>query len=1140
MNNRDIYLKDPSTHKLVNEGVANVNDDKEAVLRYELETFVCEGQYESALLHILDTYLNDLGQAQQPGVWISGFFGSGKSHFIKMLHALWMDTKFKDGTSARSVAHLPVGISEQLRELTVQGRRYGGLHAASGTLSSNANGSVRLALLSIVFKSVGLPADYGKAQFVMWLKKSGSYDDVRGHVEAGGCQWDEELDNFYVAEGLGAALVAEKPDVFPTLTECHKVLRMQYPRVTDVSNDDMVKAVRQALTTTEKMPLTLIALDEVQQYIGEDTQRSMDVQETVEQCCKGIGSQLLFVATGQTAVTGTNNLKKLEGRFTVRFELSDADVDTVVRNVVLAKKPEAEPVIRKTMEDNLGEISRHLAGTSIGHKTADEATFVADYPVLPTRRRFWEATLHALDKTGTDSQLRNQLNMVLKAAQLNLDKPVGTIVPADHLYFESASRQLQSRALPRDVYEATVTWKEKGTPDEVLTSRACGLVYLINSLTAANQDIGLRATINVLADLMVDDLTAGSTLLRSKLPGLLDNCPLLMKVEDEYHIQTTESAAWNDEFRNQRNALANSGSQIDALRDDRIKQKVTAVLAKLQVTQGHSAVARDVNLTFGSVLPDDANTRAYVWVRHGWSVREGSHKADAAQAGTVSPTVFVYIPKKSSDELYHQLLDYKAANLTLERKAMPTTTDGAQARAAIESIQSVAGRRIEQLLDDAVAGAQVYQGGGQDVTGIDLLQSVRAAANSALKRLYPKFDVADNAKWAQVYDKARDGGSDALSAIGYTNEPASEPVCKEVLAAIQGAAKGSDIRAQFEGSPYGWSRDTVDGALQVLLVAGLVHVQDEQGRVLAPTSLERKSIGKAIFKVEATTVPVGKRIEIRKLFQNLSITATAGDELGSVDAFLQRLKDLAADVGGAAPRPSMPDMSVVNDVSKMGGNERLLALYDNLKALEQNIQSWQKQVQLIKLRIPAWEQLKALMDRAAGVASLGGVQAQVAAVEANRLLLAMPDPVPQLLTSVEKELRGQFTKLQMEYISLFDVQLERLEHDSSWQALPAKKREVLLDQCQLKRPGMPDVGTGARLLAALISDPLSVWDDRIKALPSRFDQAREMAAKALLPEAQMVDIPRGTLQTEADVAAWIRDVEQRLKTAIGKGPIVLR
>ncbi|MFN9289998.1 MAG: hypothetical protein ACK6EB_18165, partial [Planctomyces sp.] len=69
MKNRDIYSKDPSTRKLVNEGVASVNDERTdqalSVLRYELETFVCDGQYAKGMEHILDTYLRNISQAQQ-------------------------------------------------------------------------------------------------------------------------------------------------------------------------------------------------------------------------------------------------------------------------------------------------------------------------------------------------------------------------------------------------------------------------------------------------------------------------------------------------------------------------------------------------------------------------------------------------------------------------------------------------------------------------------------------------------------------------------------------------------------------------------------------------------------------------------------------------------------------------------------------------------------------------------------------------------------------------------------------------------------------------------------------------------------------------------------------------------------------
>ncbi|MCK5804505.1 MAG: BREX system P-loop protein BrxC, partial [Lentisphaeria bacterium] len=422
---------------------------------------------------------------------------------------------------------------------------------------------------------------------------------------------------------------------------CVETLNNLYPYVQDISSDDMLKSIRQALTKDGKFPLTLVVLDEVQQYIGEDSQRSILVQEAVEACCKNIGGKLLFVGTGQTAVTGTSNLKKLEGRFTIRVELSDADVDAVVRQVVLAKKPEAMAPIEKVMQTNLGEISRHLAGTTIGHRQDDIPYFPQDYPILPVRRRFWENALRVLDQTGTDSQLRNQLSMIHKVVQTNVDKALGYVVPADYLYFDSADKLLQARILPRNVHEKTMSWN-KGTEGERLTARACGLVFLINKLGGSNSEIGIRATVDTLADLLVENLSQGSGTLRAKLPTLLDNCELLMKVGDGYRIQTEESSAWNDEFLSQRSNLANEAHRIDAERDDRIRRKFGDLVGKLSLTQGESKVTRTLSSVFDSQLPADAGQKVCVWVRDGWSVDENSVRADSRQAGNQAPTVFVF------------------------------------------------------------------------------------------------------------------------------------------------------------------------------------------------------------------------------------------------------------------------------------------------------------------------------------------------------------------------------------------------------------------------------------------------------------------------------------------------------------------
>ncbi len=184
MKNRDLFLKDPVKSELLNNGVAEVRDIRSAeelkTLRYELETFVCEGQYARGLSRILESYVKNLDKPEQPAVWVSGFFGSGKSHLVKMLRYLWTDYEFPDDkATARGIARLSSDVTDALRELVTAGRRYGGLHAAAGTLGAGAGESVRLALLGIVFRSLGLPEKYPMAKFVLWLKSQGIYDQVR-------------------------------------------------------------------------------------------------------------------------------------------------------------------------------------------------------------------------------------------------------------------------------------------------------------------------------------------------------------------------------------------------------------------------------------------------------------------------------------------------------------------------------------------------------------------------------------------------------------------------------------------------------------------------------------------------------------------------------------------------------------------------------------------------------------------------------------------------------------------------------------------------------------------------------------------------------------------------------------------------
>src|SRR4029077_17596819 len=127
----------------------------------------------------------------------------------------------------------PQHIRELLTELLTQARRLGGLHAVAGTLGAGAGESVRLELLGLIFKSVGLPEHYASANFVMWLRHEELETGVRAHLAAAGRDFDLELANLYVSDALAGAILAVRPAFANTPAEVKMLLEKQFPDRTD-------------------------------------------------------------------------------------------------------------------------------------------------------------------------------------------------------------------------------------------------------------------------------------------------------------------------------------------------------------------------------------------------------------------------------------------------------------------------------------------------------------------------------------------------------------------------------------------------------------------------------------------------------------------------------------------------------------------------------------------------------------------------------------------------------------------------------------------------------------------------------------------------------------------------------------------
>jgi hypothetical protein len=1100
---------------------------------------------KASTLRILESFLGHLGDTNQPAAWVSGFYGSGKSHLLKMLCHLWIDTEFpEDGARARTlVPELPPDVAAALKELDTNGRRLGGIHAASGTLPAGGSASVRLTVLGIVLRSKGLPESYAQAQFCLYLRRNGFYDAVKSAVERKGKDFLSELNNLYVSPVIQDALV-EVDSAYNDRKSVRELLKKQFDQPSDIGTAELIKITREVLADEKsQLPCTIIVLDEVQLYIGDSNDRATQVVEVAEAMCKQLDSRVMLVGAGQNALGAqTAQFGKLKDRFTIPVELSDADVETVTRRVLLAKKPEVVDAVRKALDGHAGEVERQLSTTRISARTEDRGILVEDYPLLPVRRRFWEHVFRAVDPAGTSGMLRSQLRIIHDALRELAEAPVGTVVPADFMFDQLQPNLLQQGVLLRELDE-TIRNLDDGTDDGKLAKRLCGLVFLIRKLPReAGIDIGVRATPEMLADLMVSDLKDDGVELRKRVPAILEKLlenGILLKDHDEYNLQTKEYSEWDKEFRLRVSKYTAQESEVHYKRDALLRSVSQELVKGVKLQQGASKEPRKLAIHFGDEPPTAEGHEIPVWIRDGWNCSEKNVVDAARTAGATSPIVFVYIPKASADDLKKHIIRYESAKGTIEFKGSPSTPEGQEARNAMQSRQEDAERLRDELVNNVVDVAKVFGGGGAERHELSVEDKLRVSAGIALDRLFPNFKDGDHKNWPVVMSRAKNGDDSSLSAVDWSGAAEQHPVCKEILREVGAGADGRAVRNTFGESPFGWPQDAVDGALMALVAAGHLTAR-HQGSAVTVAQLDQGKIGRAEFRVESATLTAQQKIKLRGLFQEAGVSCKASDDLAEKSSeLLDTLEHLAERAGGEAPLPQRPSVTHLADLRSLAGNERLLEMLKVHDTLKSNAADWKAAAETAEKRLPVWRNLERLVCHGAGRNDFAEIESSATGIRDDRLLLDKSDHVTPLSKKAAGALRTTVTAEHKQYADTHGAQLKSLAATEAWQKIGEADRQRILGEEGIRAVPAVAVGTDEELLRTLDSTPLASWRDKADALAGRFANAATKAAKLLEPKTQRVHLSSGTLRTEDEVQAWITQKQDELVAKLKDGPVVI-
>ena len=1142
MKNKELFTLNPEQVNLKNEGVAKIRAINESedlsIVEYELKTFVCEGEYHEGLKKILEFYLQNYSSTEQPAFWVSGFYGSGKSHLVKMASYLWNDFEFPNGKTARSIKPLPQDVKDLFVEIDRKQKVQGKLSIA-GTLRDFPSKDIRYSFLQIFLNSLGLPQQYHHFKFVHWLKKEGMYDGVQAILEASGKNLKTEIERIFVSTALAKAVLEMKPEMADNEAKLLELFRAQFARIETIGREDFVKTIREEilpLSYIDKIPCTLIILDEVQQFIGQDSNLAFDVQLLAEDLCSRFEGKFLLVGTGQNALTDTPILQKLMARFRVPVQLTNTDIQTVIRKTILDKKATAIAPLNSKLDAVSGEISRNLQGTVFGYLTEDKNTLVADYPLLPSTRKFWYKVLQVVDVAGTSGQLRNQLRLIDDSLKTIAEKELGAVVPADFIFTQTRADLIQAGLLLNDTSNLIQGKKAQGGDSEI-EGRILSAVFLLDQITSDIADTGLKSNENTIADLLIDNLNTNSDAFRTKVKALIKKLvdeKVLMPINDEYKLQTKIGAEWEQEFTKQYIKLNNSGDdQIQELRREKIIAHFKEKTKGISVTQGTSRMVRDFELWDKETIPN-TDHKLNLWIRDGWFENETSVENEIRAAGNNAPLSYVFVKKFRDPELRTEIIKFLSAGLAINAMGLPSTPEGEQAKKSMETRQSQAKTAIQDLVEKICAEAIVFLASGNKVQSGTLKENIQEALNSIADRQFPDFKgKADFLNWGQALTKALAGNPDALNAISYTGDVDKHPVASEILRYIGNTTKtGKDIRNQFMKAPYGWPQDAVDTML--------VMLKNMQYISTSETDLKVAKINQATFKKEIHILGAKDKISIRKLLQDAGITCPPNQEIFPyTNEYLDKLKTLAAQVSGDAPRPEPINVDFIKEIENKDGNERLIDILQQKDMLQAKFTEWTAKAKLVNDREPQWNLLADLINHAPDEPDMEPFKKESAAIRDNRLLLQEPDLIQPILTAISDKLLTILNKRKEQYNVLYDIRMVDLQANEYFKKLTPEQKHSLLARHQLLvKPEIKALDAHA-LLLQLNKATLYTWDTKIAALPGQFQSALEEAILLSAPQAKTFSLPRKTITSQAEIDSYLSELKTELETLLKESSSII-
>jgi hypothetical protein len=1167
-------------------GVVKADQLDESTIWQELDEFVVTRELDQHLRKFFSTYSEAIDHPKDAdisgkiGVWVSGFFGSGKSHFIKILSYLLQNKEHHyNGEAKLAVDFFESKIQDTLLYADVKRAVGSNTDVILFNIDSKAEARAgRDAILSVFLKVLnemqGFCSNYAHiAHMERYLDGIGKLAEFEAAFEAlAGKQWRDRRKAYHfsrdhVVQALG--------QVTGQSTEsCEKWIDNAKDQFT-LSVENFCKWVKVYLDQKGKNHRIIFLVDEVGQFIGGDTHLMLNLQTITEDLGTVCGGRAWVVVTSQEDIdkvlgemrsTKSNDFSKIQGRFKTRLSLSSQNCDEVIQERLL-KKVESDQ-IKEWMETTYKEkgdilrnqLSFHNVGTTYKqYKDADD--FSRNYPFSPYQFQLIQRVFEVIRQAGaTGLHLsrgeRSILDAFQSAGQAVADCELGVLVPLYHFYPSIDS--FLDTAVKRTIDQAKDNASLK--PFDIELLRVLFLIRYVDEM---------KGNIDNLVTLCIDQIDADRLALKKQIEESLlrlEKQSLIGRSGDNFFFLTHEEQDINRQIKNVDLSSSEEAKTLGEIVFDDVFKGTTKHRYQNnkkdfpfnRVCDGFpygSRVDKDLTVQVFSPL---AESDPALWENARFLRESGS---DGGQ---------VIIRLEDDPSLARELRQYIQTETFLRTRSgstLPETTQNIHK--AISKDNQERRNRLSATLGELVAVASYFAAGQKvEINSSTPSTALGEALEYLIDNTFPKMTFIskfsdDPKKELQAILRANDIQKGAMADV---NERALEE-CRDFISLSDKANHTVvlfDMIEKYGKRPCGWSDDEVLILLARLLVLGEIQLVTNGAPIAIDKVFENIT---APRKQRSITVVKRKMVDKPTLQKCRNLGKDVFSEMGpdSEDGLFEFLKGKCE-----AWRSSLSNYQSLADTGSYPGQaeigdglnliKALLAADEPVKFIERFLENKGPLLDLseefhdidnfYRLQRPTWEKLRKGFDRF-GLNRLELERDQSACTALGRMkeILAAPSPykivheAEGLISTVETINTGIVTKRRDEALAHINElhsqiikEVESAHSDEGLRKTCLKPLEALRETVQ-RQESVAHIGQAVHEAERGLDAALVEIESFLKKNQEKKGDGGEpvvvLKPRKEIKPAALVKSPY--LETQAEIDGFLGALRQELQNAFDRG-----